>query len=65
MTITCGIQPTSAVTMAMKVLHNICNMCIRDLSWTLGRQILRAHVITIRYVLYSKKVFKKRNRDRK
>ena len=30
MTITCGIQPTGVVTMAMKVLHNTCNMCICD-----------------------------------
>ena len=27
----CGIQPTSIVTMVMKVLHNIYNMCSRDL----------------------------------
>ena len=31
MTITCGIQPTGVVTMAMEVLHNTCNMCICDL----------------------------------
>ena len=31
-TITCGIQPTGVVTMTMKVLHNTCNMYIRDLS---------------------------------
>ena len=31
-TITCGIQPTSVVTMAMKVLRNTCNMCIHDMS---------------------------------
>ena len=31
MTITCGIQPTGIVTMAMKVLHNTCNMCTLDL----------------------------------
>ena len=30
-TITCGIQPTGVITMAMKVLHNTCNMCICDL----------------------------------
>ena len=30
-TITCGIQTTGIVTMAIKVLHNTCNMCIRDL----------------------------------
>ena len=29
-TINCGIQPTSVVTMAMKVLHNTCTMCIRQ-----------------------------------
>ena len=48
MTFTCGIQPTGAVTMAMEVLHNTCNMCINDLPdmyvlspWVLGilRQI--------------------------
>ena len=27
-TITCGIQPTGVVTMAMIALHNTCNMCI-------------------------------------
>ena len=31
MTITCGIQPTGVVTMAMKVLHNSCNMYICDM----------------------------------
>ena len=31
MTITCGIQSTGVVTMAMEVLHNTCNMCICDL----------------------------------
>ena len=33
MTITCRIQPTGVVTMALKVLHNICNMhmCSCDL----------------------------------
>ena len=31
MTITCDIQPTGAVTMAMEVLHNSCSMCIHDL----------------------------------
>ena len=30
-TITCDIQPTGVVTMAMEVLHNTCNMCICDL----------------------------------
>ena len=30
-TINCSIQPTGVVTMAMKVLHNTCNMCICDL----------------------------------
>ena len=30
-TSTCGIQPTSIVTMVMKVLHNIYNMCSCDL----------------------------------
>ena len=33
-TITCGIQPTGVVTMAMEVLHNICNMGIKDLPDT-------------------------------
>ena len=28
----CGIQPTNAVTMAMNVLHNSCNMCTLDLT---------------------------------
>ena len=31
-TITCGIQLTGVVTMAMKVLHNTCKICIHDLS---------------------------------
>ena len=31
MTITCSIQPTGVVTMAMKKLHNTYNMCIPDL----------------------------------
>ena len=31
MTITCGIQSTGDVTIAMKMLHNICNMCTHDL----------------------------------
>ena len=63
-TITCGIQPIDVVTMAMKVLHNTCNMCIFDLPdmkalisqayspWALGihnRQIPNAHVKTITY----------------
>ena len=30
-TITCGIQPTDVVTVAMEVLHNSCNMCSCDL----------------------------------
>ena len=30
-TITCDIQSANVVTMAMKVLHKICNMCIHDL----------------------------------
>ena len=29
MTITCDIQPTGIVTMAIKVLHNTCNMSFR------------------------------------
>ena len=29
-TLTCSIQPTGVVTMAMKVLHNTRSMCIRD-----------------------------------
>ena len=32
MTITWGIQPTSVVTMVMKMLHNSCNMCTLDLT---------------------------------
>ena len=62
MTVTCGIQPTSAVTMAIKVLNNTCNMCIHDfpdkntlITQACGpqaldihiRQILHAHVSTI------------------
>ena len=31
MAITCGIQPTSVVTMVVKVLHNTCNVCICEL----------------------------------
>ena len=31
MTITCGIQPTGVYTMAMKVLHNTCNMCVHNM----------------------------------
>ena len=34
-TITCGIQPTGVVTMAMKVLHNTCNICIGGMPSTL------------------------------
>ena len=30
-TITCGIQPTGVITMAMEVLHNTCNMYTCDL----------------------------------
>ena len=30
-TMTCGIQHASVVTMAMEVLHNSCNICIHDL----------------------------------
>ena len=66
MTVTCGIQPTGIVTMAMEVLHSSYNMCIHDLPdiltimQTLGihiRQILHAHVtiITHIYVPYSQK----------
>ena len=59
---TCGIQCTSVVTMAMKVLHNTCNMCTCDLPdmnaliswacspWALNihiRQIPHAYVTTI------------------
>ena len=50
----CGTQPTGVVTMAMEVLHNICNMCICGLPdmyavgpWASGihtQQILHAHV---------------------
>ena len=60
-TITCGIQPTNVVTMAVKVLHNSCNMCTLDLTdmYALAleplplrpcihiSQITRAHVTTI------------------
>ena len=57
MTITCGIQHTG-VTMALKVLHNTCNICIHDLldmyvlsPWAVAyiciRQIPHAHVTTI------------------
>ena len=62
-TITCSIQPTGVVTMAIKVLHNTCNMCIRDLPdinalipWACGpqpvsgihmRQIPHTHVATM------------------
>ena len=63
MKITCGIQPTGVVTMAMKVLHSSCNMCISDLPnmnalipWALGihlRQIPHAHVTTITYPCFS------------
>ena len=31
MTIACGIQPTDVVSMAVKVLHNTCNMYFYDL----------------------------------
>ena len=30
-TISCSIQPTSVITMAMTVLHHTCNMFVRDL----------------------------------
>ena len=33
-TITCGVQPANVVTMATKVLHNICNMYTPDLTDT-------------------------------
>ena len=49
MTITCGIQPTSVVTMAMNVLHNTCNKCIHKLpdTYTLSPQVaLRLHHVT-------------------
>ena len=65
MTITCGIQPTNVVTMAMKVLHNSCNMCTLDLTdvcthpWACGpmhariyisgKSLLHMHVTTIAY----------------
>ena len=32
MTITCGTKPTNVGTVAMKVLHNSCSMCIFDLT---------------------------------
>ena len=51
MTVTCGIQPTSVVTMAMKVLHDTCNMCICDLPnmnvlipWACGPQASSIHI---------------------
>ena len=57
MTITCGIQPTDVVTIAVKVLHNTCNMFIHDLPDMIAliprasgihiRQIPHAHVTTI------------------
>ena len=56
----CDNSPTGVVTMAMKVLHNTCNMCIPDLPdmeaicMALGihiRQFLHAHVTTITYTL--------------
>ena len=62
MTITCGIQLTGVVTMAIEVLHNTCNMCFCDLPdmnalipWACGpqasgihiRQIPHAHITTI------------------
>ena len=58
MTITCGIQSTGVVTMAMKALHNTCNMCIHDLldmnsfsPWACSPQaFIRGHVATITYV---------------
>ena len=31
-TITCGIQPTNVVTMAMEALCNSCNMCTLDVT---------------------------------
>ena len=49
-TITCGIQATGVITMAMKVLHNSCNMCIFDLpdmyalSWHTYQANPHAHV---------------------
>ena len=65
-TVTCGIQPTGVLTMAMKLLHNTCNMYIRDLPKmntlipralgprSLGihiRQIPHVHVTTISYTV--------------
>ena len=32
MTITCGIQPTNVVTIAIKVLYNSSNLCTIDLT---------------------------------
>ena len=58
MTITCDIQPTGVVTMAMKLLHNTCNMCIRDLPdmSALIRQASSIHIhirqIPRGYVIY-------------
>ena len=71
MTITCGIQPIGVVTIAMKMLHNTCNMCILHLPdmnalipqtwgpWALGipiRQISCAHVTTITYIFLKYKL---------
>ena len=67
-TITCEIQTTGVVTNGNKVLHNTCNMCIRDLPdmnalipWAcepqaLGihiRQILHVYITTITCALFS------------
>ena len=50
-TITCGIQTTGVVTNGNKVLHNTCNMCIRDLPdmnalipWACEPQALGIHI---------------------
>ena len=59
MTVTCGIQSTGVVTMAMEMLRIACNMCIHDLPDMNAlllraagihiRQIPHAHVITIMF----------------
>ena len=71
MTITCGFQTTGVVTMAMKVLHNTCKMCIRDLPvmnalipqacdpWASRihiKEIPHAHVITIACNTFTPKI---------
>ena len=52
MTITCGIQPTGTLTMAMEVLHNTCNMYICNLS-NMNAVIPQASGIHIRQIPYA------------